>query len=267
MAVGTVAAVPIAIVTFFDLAPAVVILVAGAVIGWLISIAVSDSMANRLFVTPHQLGLTAAADSCDKRIDGIDIHLSRIVEAKKEIADTASPGDSEHVVVDAMLDRKMSIRYHERNLVTVKRWQIDFERWVNCLEPILANIESASWSETDRRRGLSDELGALGGKFVEAWQKQPAAKTDFGCRFLAEVAGIVVRVAELRKLLALRKSKLADPDASVISAENEPGSALDDTQLAKLRGKIAMARTQISSDVENESLRLDAETEVNREIP
>jgi hypothetical protein len=223
-------------------------------------------MINRFLVIPRQLGLTAAADSCDKRVDDIDARLSRILEAKRGIADTASPGDDERVTVDAMLDRKMLIRYHERDLVAVKRWQIDLERWVNCLEPVLANIESISWGEADRRRGLSDELGVLGGKFVEAWQRHPAAKTDFGRRFLDEVSGVVVRVAELRKLLALRKSKLADPDASVISAESEPGGALDDTQLAKLRGKIAMARTQISSDVENESFRLDAETEVEREI-
>ena len=183
----------------------------------------------------------------------------RLLDSRSVVVDDVPEGERDAAV--AMLDAKLKVRRAERDVLTVQTWRVTFERWVNCLSPLVEDLGSLTWEEIDRRRLVVDQFYDAGHSALQQWKQEPEAADELGHAFLQRVESVLSSVRELRSALAIRKVQLADPSASEIkSARLESASA----DLASILASVSVARGEASASIDDELGRLRAERDVER---
>jgi hypothetical protein len=258
--VGTAVTVALVLAMHADLVTALIIAGTVTVVTALVGFAGSLRLASG--ATPAQASLTARARELDRSIERAQRQLDRLEEARSDVAAALPASDAQRDDAEAMLERKRAIRMRELQMLSVQRWHIDFERWLNCVEPLIANVETISWEEASRRIGFVEEIRDIGRAFAAACRRKRSSDTEAGRRFLEQLEDVIANVGNLRQVLALRKAQLADAEASALDAEADPGAL----RLPAIRKMIESSRAKIASDVEEERLRLEAETEVQEAL-
>lgn len=181
---------------------------------------------------------------------------SRLLSARSTVEEDAL-ADAKPTAL-TLLDDKLAIRRRERVLLTVRLWHVSFERWTNCLGPILENLESLRWEEIDRRRALLEHFLDVGQREIGTWRTHEAAKSEVAAAFFERVDSLASEIAEVRSNLALLKGTLADKTASEISR----GEHLDNPLFSGLRERITAGKRLLLEEINDQMTQLEAEREV-----
>lgn len=243
----------------FAPAPAVIAFcVGGAVGGFLLGVIGARAMA-ALRERRRVTGLDDTVRNNRRELADIQKWERRLLDSRSAVVDDVVERDRDAAL--AMLDAKLKLRRAERDLLIVQSWRVTFERWVNCLAPLVEDLGSLTWEEIDRRRLVVEQLYDAGRVALERWKRELDEADGFARAFLQRVESVLSSVRDLRSTLAMRKGQLADPGASEIKSARSDAVSAD---LTEILTSVASVREEASTSIDDELERLRAERDVER---
>ncbi len=169
----------------------------------------------------------------------------------------------------AVLDSRRAARAKERHQYEAQLWDMAFARWVNSIQPLVADLETVSYAETKSRIQFATSVLDAGTRMREQWHQTPTASSEPGKTSIRQLDDALAGVRAVREELARRNALLADSDATHLRVPMPVGGALahELRRFDQLNARLAAGEFSTAVDeLERERCRLLGEAHVELDV-